>query len=69
MEALKKASDDVYRNYAKKNPKLKRFGKIIKPIWKVQGLGYDEQYYYLETSKELGITKELQSKAYTPFGV
>jgi len=32
MEALKKASDDVYRNYAKKNPKLKRFGKIIKPI-------------------------------------
>jgi TRAP-type mannitol/chloroaromatic compound transport system substrate-binding protein len=58
LEALKKAADEVYAEYAAKNPKFKEIWEDYKAYMKkARAWSMMSQYYYLETSKELGITK------------
>ena len=58
LEALKKASDEVYAEYAAKNPKFKEIWEDYTAYMKkARDWSMMSQYYYLQTSKELGITK------------
>ncbi|HHD74484.1 MAG TPA: ABC transporter substrate-binding protein, partial [Nitratifractor sp.] len=58
MQALKKASDDVYAGYAAKNPKFKEIlDDYTAYMKKAREWSMMSQYYYLQTSKELESTK------------
>jgi len=58
MAALKKAADEVYADYAAKNPKFKEIlADYTAYMKKARAWSMMSQYYYLQTSKELGITK------------
>ena len=58
LEALKKAADEVYDEYAAKNPKFKEIrDDYFSYMKKAREWSMMSQYYYLQTSKELGITK------------
>jgi TRAP-type mannitol/chloroaromatic compound transport system substrate-binding protein len=58
LEALKKASDEVYAENAAKNPKCKEIWEDYKAYMKkAREWSMMSQYYYLQTSKELGIAK------------
>ncbi len=63
LEALKKASDEVYSEYASKNPKFKEIWKDYKAYMKkARAWSMMSQYDYLKTSKELGIGESENSK-------
>ena len=58
MVALKKASDEVYAGYAAKNQKFKEIWEDYKAYMKkARAWSMMSQYYYLKTSKDLGIVK------------
>jgi len=58
LKALKKAADEVYAKYSAENPKFKEIhDDYFAYMMKARDWSMMSQYYYLQTSKELGITK------------
>jgi TRAP-type mannitol/chloroaromatic compound transport system substrate-binding protein len=56
LEAMKKATDEVFQEYAAKNPKFKEIWQDYSAyLKKARPWSMMSQYDYLQTSKELGI--------------
>jgi len=58
LKALKKATDEVFADYASKNAKFKEiYQDYMAYMKKARPWSMMSQYYYLQMSKELGIAQ------------